>query len=109
MKKYRIEWLHNGNWRMELNHKGEYDSKQAAERAARSNDYGGLKTRIVEIELPQYERMPHFLIVKLDGISHQVNFNGYDGFTKKMKKAVQEQYPHLFVRGTMNYSEKEGL
>lgn len=48
--RYRIEWLHNGQWRMEWGHLGTFDTYDDADKARRSKDYDNVKTRIVMIK-----------------------------------------------------------
>jgi hypothetical protein len=49
VSRYRIEWMHNGNWRMEENGGGVYATLEEAEVARKNDSYRGLTTRIVEV------------------------------------------------------------
>lgn len=49
---FRVEWLHNCNWRMELNGGGRFDTRKEAQAYQRfiERESPGLETRIVEVE-----------------------------------------------------------
>lgn len=46
---YRVEWKHNGNWKMDYPPKGTFPTRAAAELAAKSVEYKKLETRIVKV------------------------------------------------------------
>ncbi len=49
---YRVEWLHNYQWRMELNDKGTFATRpeaKAYEKEIKRHSSPGLKTRIIKL------------------------------------------------------------
>lgn len=48
-KIYQVQWLHNGQWRIELNNIGDFPTKEAAQKATQSRAYKNVQTRIVEV------------------------------------------------------------
>lgn len=59
MKKlYRVEWMHNGNWRMDASSSGTFKTKEEArehKKTLQRNSSGNLEMRILEIEVPTNE------------------------------------------------------
>lgn len=52
MKRFRVEWMHNGNWRMDDDSTGTFTTKEKAleyEIQIKASSTGELVTRIVEV------------------------------------------------------------
>lgn len=49
-KKYRIEWKHNFQWRMEENNEGTFDTLVQANNARHQYPYDKVETRVTEFE-----------------------------------------------------------
>lgn len=52
MKNYRVEWMHNGQWRMAENDAETFSTREAAERHLKTlkKKYPKLETRIVDLK-----------------------------------------------------------
>lgn len=56
IKRYRVEWIHNYQWRMAWDHHDTYDTKEKAIKASKGKDFENIETRIVKVLQKCYKK-----------------------------------------------------